>query len=268
MDGRGREGDGGGRRRRSSARRPGTRPSSAAAYAARAGLTRASCSARRARSLPRSSRSRARSAREVREVARELRRGDAQLPRRSPRRARTSLVNSLNPNRIEGQKTAAFEIDEQLGGRAPDVLALPYGGGGNTVAYAKGFAEDGVQPRMISAHAVERATTMASAIRIAEPAHIARGRGARRRGPRRAGRGRRRGHHANVARARKAGRDLLRAVLRGRPRRARAARARARRTVVCVLTGHGLKDTAAVELHTPEAVPSSRRRVDPERGVL
>ena len=49
------------------------------------------------------------------------------------------LVNSLNPHRIEGQKTAAFEIVEELG-RAPDVLALPYGGGGNTVAYAKGFA--------------------------------------------------------------------------------------------------------------------------------
>ena len=82
------------------------------------------------------------------------------------------LVNSLNPNRIEGQKTAAFEIDEALG-RAPDVLALPYGGGGNTVAYAKGFAEDGARPRMISAHAAERATTLASAIRIAEPAHLA-----------------------------------------------------------------------------------------------
>ena len=83
-----------------------------------------------------------------------------------------ALVNSLNPHRIEGQKTAAFEIDEELG-RAPDVLALPYGGGGNTVAYAKGFAEDGVKPRMISAHAVDRSTTLASAIRIAEPAHLA-----------------------------------------------------------------------------------------------
>src|SRR5262249_29586515 len=82
------------------------------------------------------------------------------------------LVNSLNPNRIEGQKTAAFEIDEALG-RAPHVLAVPCGGGGNTVAYAKGFAEAGVRPRMTSAHSNERATTMASAIRIAEPAHLA-----------------------------------------------------------------------------------------------
>ena len=42
------------------------------------------------------------------------------------------LVNSVNPHRVEGQKTAAFEIVEELGG-APDVLALPYGGGGNTL---------------------------------------------------------------------------------------------------------------------------------------
>ena len=81
-----------------------------------------------------------------------------------------ALVNSVNPHRIEGQKTAAFEIDEELG-RAPDVLALPYGGGGNTTAYAKGFAEDGVSPHIVAAQAAERAVTLASAIRIAEPAH-------------------------------------------------------------------------------------------------
>jgi threonine synthase len=81
-----------------------------------------------------------------------------------------ALVNSLNPHRIEGQKTAAFEIDEELG-RAPDVLALPYGGGGNTTAYAKGFAEDGVRPRIVAAQAAQRPVTLASAIRIVEPAH-------------------------------------------------------------------------------------------------
>jgi threonine synthase len=81
-----------------------------------------------------------------------------------------ALVNSVNPHRVEGQKTAAFEIDEALG-RAPDVLALPYGGGGNTTAYAKGFAEDGARPRIVAAQAAERAVTLASAIRIVEPAH-------------------------------------------------------------------------------------------------
>jgi threonine synthase len=81
------------------------------------------------------------------------------------------LVNSLNPLRIEGQKTAAFEIVEELG-EAPDVLALPYGGGGNLCAYAIGFTEEGKgMPRLVAAEASERSTTIASAIRIVEPAH-------------------------------------------------------------------------------------------------
>jgi threonine synthase len=82
------------------------------------------------------------------------------------------LVNSLNPLRLQGQKTAAFEIVEELGG-APDVLALPYGGGGNLCAYALGFAEAGALPRLVAAQAADRAETAASAIRIVEPAHEA-----------------------------------------------------------------------------------------------
>jgi threonine synthase len=82
-------------------------------------------------------------------------------------------VNSLNPDRLEGQKTAAFEIVETLGG-APDVLALPYGGGGNLTAYARGFTESGVgMPKLVGGEAVERPTTVASAIRIVDPAHAA-----------------------------------------------------------------------------------------------
>jgi threonine synthase len=81
------------------------------------------------------------------------------------------LVNSLNPYRLEGQKTAAFELLEELGG-PPDILALPYGGGGNTCAYALGFREAGSGfPRILSAAAADRAATEASAIRIATPAH-------------------------------------------------------------------------------------------------
>ena len=79
------------------------------------------------------------------------------------------LVNSLNPDRIEGQKTAAFEIVEELG--VPDVLALPYGGGGNTCAYARGFEESGGMPRLLAGEASDRAATAASAIRIVRPAH-------------------------------------------------------------------------------------------------
>jgi threonine synthase len=81
------------------------------------------------------------------------------------------LVNSTNEDRIEGQKTAAFEILEQLGG-LPDVLALPYGGGGNTKAYARGFLERaGELPRFHPTEVENRAGTVASAIRITEPNH-------------------------------------------------------------------------------------------------
>ncbi len=83
------------------------------------------------------------------------------------------LVNSLNPDRVAGQKTAAFEIFEELG-TAPDILALPYGGGGNVCAYARGFAESGAgTPRIIAGEAAQRRETVASAIRIFEPAHAA-----------------------------------------------------------------------------------------------
>jgi threonine synthase len=82
------------------------------------------------------------------------------------------LVNSLNPLRLQGQKTAAFEIAEELG-EEPEVLALPYGGGGNLSAYAIGFRELGALPRFLAAQAENRAGTAASAIRIVEPAHRA-----------------------------------------------------------------------------------------------
>jgi threonine synthase len=80
------------------------------------------------------------------------------------------VVNSTNPHRIEGQKTAALEILEQLGG-VPDMLTLPYGGGGNTRAYALGFGDP--LPRIHPVQATDRAGTVASAIRIVEPVHRA-----------------------------------------------------------------------------------------------
>lgn len=52
-----------------------------------------------------------------------------------------TLVNSVNPYRLEGQKTAAFEICDQLGGTAPEILAIPVGNAGNISAYWKGFKE-------------------------------------------------------------------------------------------------------------------------------
>jgi threonine synthase len=89
------------------------------------------------------------------------------------RRGTHVLVNSLNPYRLEGQKTAAFELADELGG-APEVLALPYGGGGNTCAYALGFEELGAGlPGLLAGEAAGRAETLASAIRIVDPAHRA-----------------------------------------------------------------------------------------------
>jgi threonine synthase len=81
-----------------------------------------------------------------------------------------ALVNSLNPYRREGQKTAVFEVVEELGG-VPDAFCLPYGGGGNTSSYAQALGELGLSARLVSAEAERRPDTVASAIRIAAPAH-------------------------------------------------------------------------------------------------
>jgi len=97
-----------------------------------------------------------------------------------------TLVNSLNPYRIEGQKTAAFEVIDTLGD-APDYLFIPVGNAGNITAYWKGFIEYGQagkasrRPKMmgfqaegaapiVRGHAIEKPETVASAIRIGNPA--------------------------------------------------------------------------------------------------
>ena len=96
------------------------------------------------------------------------------------------LVNSLNPNRIEGQKTGAFEICDRLG-RAPDVHAIPVGNAGNITAYWKGYREYSDKgriealPRMLGfqaegaapivlGHPIPDPETIATAIRIGNPA--------------------------------------------------------------------------------------------------
>jgi threonine synthase len=97
-----------------------------------------------------------------------------------------TLVNSVNPNRIEGQKTAAFEIVDVLG-EAPDYLFIPVGNAGNITAYWKGFteyAEKGkahLKPKMMGFQAegaapivrgypIKEPQTVATAIRIGNPA--------------------------------------------------------------------------------------------------
>jgi threonine synthase len=97
-----------------------------------------------------------------------------------------TLVNSVNPDRIEGQKTAAFEVAEVLGA-SPEALALPVGNAGNITSYWKGFREwreaghadsvprvlgfqaEGASP-LVAGHDFESPETVASAIRIGSPA--------------------------------------------------------------------------------------------------
>ena len=97
-----------------------------------------------------------------------------------------TLVNSVNPYRLEGQKTAAFEIIDVLG-EAPDYVFIPVGNAGNISAYWRGFGEyhnlglchkkprmmgfqaEGAAP-IVQGHPVRNPTTIASAIRIGDPA--------------------------------------------------------------------------------------------------
>ena len=97
-----------------------------------------------------------------------------------------TLVNSVNPYRLEGQKTAAFEVCEDLGG-APDYLSIPVGNAGNISAYWRGFVEyrdaglvdttprllgfqaEGAAP-LVLGHSVDDPQTIATAIRIGRPA--------------------------------------------------------------------------------------------------
>jgi threonine synthase len=84
----------------------------------------------------------------------------------------SAFVNSGgSDDRIEGQMSVAREIVEQLGD-VPDVVTLPYGGGGNTRAVARGFEElVGELPPLFPVEAAQRPDTVASAIRITEPVH-------------------------------------------------------------------------------------------------
>lgn len=101
-------------------------------------------------------------------------------------RSPIQIVNSINPDRIEGQKTAAFEICDALG-RAPDFHLLPVGNAGNITAYWKGYTEyrhakiTSSAPKMIGfqaegsapivrGYAIEKPETIATAIRIGNPA--------------------------------------------------------------------------------------------------
>jgi threonine synthase len=194
-----------------------------------------------------------------------------------------TIVNSINPYRIEGQTTAAYEICDDLG-RAPDILAIPVGNAGNITAYWAGFnryeaaGRIDAKPRMfgfqaagsapiVLGHPVEHPETIATAIRIGNPASW---------------------KQAVAARDESGGlietvtddeilaayRDLATsqgvfcepasaASVAGVTKLAAAGRIPVGATVVCVLTGHGLKDpetaqrTAGGTESIIEAAPST-----------
>ncbi len=201
------------------------------------------------------------------------------------------VVNSINPDRLTGQQTAAFEVVDALG-EAPDVLALPVGNAGNITAYWRGFrayadagrTPDAKLPRMLGFQAegaapivrgepVESPETVATAIRIGNPASW---------------------QQAVAARDESGG--LIEAVtddeileaqrliarlegvfcepasaagVAGVRRLAAERRIGAGETVVCVLTGHGLKDPDAVQAEegslTP--IPSDFDAIREEMGL-
>ncbi|MEA2620984.1 MAG: threonine synthase [Chloroflexota bacterium] len=190
-----------------------------------------------------------------------------------------TLVNSVNPYRLEGQKTAAFEICDDLG-RAPDVLAIPVGNAGNISAYWAGFrdyADAGLidsTPRMwgfqaagaaplVVGHRIEHPETIATAIRIGDPASWGKAIAAR---------------DASGGRITAVTDDEILAAYRalarfegifcepasaaavaGVTKAVEAGELDPEVTVVCVLTGHGLKDPTTAERQVPpflEAAPT------------
>ena len=160
----------------------------------------------------------------------------------------SAFVNSgTSDDRIEGQMSVSAEIADQLG-RVPDAVTLPYGGGGNTRAVARGFEElVGGLPRLHPVEAEQRPDTVASAIRIVEPMHASWVREAIERSG---------GSVITVTDAEIVDAWKLLRTQEGvfsEPASAAAVAGLARgagragETVVCVVTGHGLKDPAAVE---------------------
>ena len=255
----------------------GNTSASAAAYAARAGLTCAVL-------IPEGYIALGKLAQALIHGARVLQiRGNfdeaLELVRELPLRAPVTVVNSVNPYRIEGQKTGAFEIIDVLGD-APDIHCIPVGNAGNITAYWRGYCEyrqdvrASKLPRMLGfqaagaapivlGHKVDAPDTIATAIRIGNPASW---------------------YSATAAAAESGGAidsvtddEILEAYrylaehesIFCEPASAASvagllkARVAPGSTVVCVLTGHGLKDPdrAIAEIEVPKVV-------DPELDAI
>jgi threonine synthase len=187
-----------------------------------------------------------------------------------------ALVNSVNPDRIEGQKTAAFEVVDVLG-EAPDIHCIPVGNAGNITAYWKGYSEykkagkasrlpkmwgfqaAGAAP-LVHGKIVEDPQTVATAIRIGNPATAAGARAARDESG---------GlidavtddeileaYRFVASREGVFGEPASAASVAGLIKYARKGMLKAGQTIVCTLTGHGLKDpdTATKMQELPSAV--------------
>jgi threonine synthase len=206
------------------------------------------------------------------------------LVREAAEKLPVTLVNSVNPYRLEGQKTGAFEIVDELG-EAPDWLCLPVGNAGNISAYWLGFTQyhaagmAASKPRLLGTQAagaapivegrvIEHPETVATAIRIGNPA---------------------RWHEAAAALDESGGHilaatdDELLAAWRmlstlegvfvepasaagvaGLKKRIEAGEMDVRgQRVVCIVTGHGLKDPEIVLKHSPDPVT-----LDPDFDAL
>jgi threonine synthase len=198
------------------------------------------------------------------------------LVRELVRRQPIALVNSVNELRIEGQKTGAFEVCDQLG-EAPDVLCIPVGNAGNVTSWWRGFRELGAAPRMhgyqaegaaplVLGRPVERPETVASAIRIGRPARWEDAMDAFTSS---------RGEVRAVSDAELLDAYALLAAREGvfcEPASAASVagllRYGAGGRVVCVLTGHGLKDPATALDRAAPVVPCGPDIDSLERAVL
>jgi threonine synthase len=253
----------------------GNTAASAAAYAARAGLTGAVI-------VPEGKIATGKLAQALMHGARVVAlRGNfdraLELVRELADRHPVALVNSVNAFRLEGQKTGAFEILDEAG--EIDALCIPVGNAGNVTAYWKGFQEAGAAPRMLGFQAegaaplvrgerVENPETVASAIRIGNPARWEEAMGAI--------------VGSSGAIAAVSDREILDsyrllAAEEGvfcEPASAAAVAGLLRhgagdaRRVVCVLTGHGLKDPQTALDYAGAVVPCEAELDALERAVL
>jgi len=198
-----------------------------------------------------------------------------------------TLVNSINPYRIEGQKTAAFEIIEALGD-APDYLFIPVGNAGNITAYWKGFVEyhklgkAAKRPRMMGfqaagaapivlGHPIEKPETVATAIRIGNPASWQKATAARDESD---------GlidmvtddeilaaYHLLAEKAGVFGEPASAASLAGLLKLPRQGMDFSRKKVVCVVTGTGLKDPDTAIKNAPPILKLPADRAAIEKGL-